>query len=253
MSNTTLVSIITPVINGSQTIEYSIRSILGQTYKNIERIIVDGGSHENTLDIVNNYNDNLTQVALEPKKGIYVAINRGLELASGEIIGILNSDDLYIDEYVIETVVERMNEGADACWGDLYYVEQKNPDKIIRYWRSSGLEIEKLRTGWMPPHPTFFVKKWVYDKYGYFNIDFRISADYEIMLRFLYKYRVSGAYIPKVLIKMRCGGISNKNIFHVFRKSAEDYKICRIYNLSFFALFNKNISKIPQFLQRSKE
>lgn len=250
MNNLPLVSIVTPVFNAKETIEFTIRSILEQTYKNIEHIIIDKGSTDGTLNIISNYRNNLIQVISEPKAGIYVGINTGLKVARGEIIGILNADDFYIDEYVIEKVVSKMNEGFDACWGDLYYVKERDTDKIVRYWKSSALGIDKLENGWMPPHPTFFVKRWAYEKYGYFNTDFKISADYEIMLRFLYKYRIQGAYIPKALIKMRWGGKSNKDILHMFKKSAEDYKICRLYKLRPFALLKKNVSKIPQFLHK---
>ena len=248
MYNNPLVSIITPVLNAEETIEITIQSVLSQSYKNIEHIVVDNGSSDGTLEIVNKYKNKI-KIFSEGKKGIFTTMNRGLRAATGDIIGILNSDDFYADDDVIKTVVEKMNEdNVDACWGDLEYVDKNNINKVIRYWRSSGFSISSFAKGWMPPHPTLFVKKWVYDKYGFFNTDFTIAADYELVLRFLYKYRIPACYIPKVLVKMRTGGLSNQNIKTIIRKSREDYKICKLYGFNFFTLLNKNLTKISQFI-----
>ncbi len=250
MSGTHLFSIITPVFNCAKTIEQAVKSVSGQSCQDVEHIIVDKGSTDGTLGIIEKHKNSSLRVIHEPKEGLYAAINRGLEAAGGEIIGILNADDIYANNRVLELVSKKMNEGLDACWGNLYYVQNNDTDKIVRFWVSSEASAKKLRKGWMPAHPTFFVRSRVYRKYGYFNTHFKISADYEIMLRFLYKYGIKGGYIPQVLTKMRMGGESNKDIMHLARKSIEDYEICRLYRLSNFALLSKIFSKIPQFFQR---
>jgi len=206
MKNSPLVSIITVVLNRKDTIEFAIKSVLSQTYSNIEYIIVDGGSTDGTVDVIKKYNKYILKWISEPDNGIYDAMNKGIKMARGQIIGILNSDDVYADNKVIEVVVKAIEENnADCCWSDLVYVDRENTDKIIRYWKSSEFKEEKLKRGWMPPHPTFFVKKWVYEKYGYFNLDFPIAADYELMLRLLEKYKIRSCYIPKVLVNTRHG------------------------------------------------
>lgn len=253
MRNSLLVSIITTVLNNKGTIEAAIKSILGQSYKNVEYIIIDGGSTDGTVEIVNKYRDKLAKFVSEPDRGIYDGMNKGLKLAKGEIIGFLNSDDLYANENVIETVVEAIEEKkADACWGDLVYVDRKNPDKIVRYWKSSEYKEGKIKRGWIPPHPTFFVRKWVYDKYGLFNLDFPISADYEIMLRFLERYKIKSCYIPQVLVRMRIGGKSSKNLLNIIKGNIECYWAWKINGLeiNFFRIFLKPLSKIPQYFKK---
>jgi len=248
------VSIITGVFNKVNTIEGCIRGILEQSYKDVEHIIIDGGSCDGTLDIIYRYKDKIAKVVSEPDNGIYDALNKGIRLASGDIIGILHSDDFYAHNRVIENVVSVFKkENVDSCYGDLQYVSKENPYRVIRYWKVSPYSHEKFRYGWMLPHPTFFVKKWVYDKYGYFNTDFKIAADYELMLRFLARHRISTYYIPEVLIKMRIGGVSNRGLKNLLIKSYEDYKAWRINNLNggFSIILLKNLVKIPQFFKRT--
>jgi glycosyltransferase len=200
------VSIITAVINGVETIEDCIKSALNQSYKDVEYVIIDGNSTDGTLDVINRYKDKIAKVVYEPDKGIYDALNKGIKLATGDIIGFLHSDDFYANDRIIEKVADVfMKYNVDSCYGDLQYVDKSNTNRVIRYWKSSKYEHGKFKYGWMPPHPTFFVKREIYDKYGYFNTDFRIAADYELMLRFLERHRISTYYIPEVLIKMRIG------------------------------------------------
>lgn len=253
MRNNLSVSIITPVFNSENTVEFTTKSVLNQSYPNIEYIIIDGGSTDGTLDIIEKYKDKITKFISEPDKGVYDGMSKGIKFATGEIIGILNSDDVYASENVIELVIKTMEEkNVDCCWGDLVYVDRKNPDKIIRYWKSSEHEEGKFKTGWHPPHPTFFVKKWVYEKYGVFNLDFPISADYELMLRFLEKYKIKSCYIPKVLVKMRIGGQSSKNILNIIKGNIECYKAWKVNELRINPLrvFLKPLSKIPQYFKR---
>jgi len=244
------VSIITPALNAQETIETTIQSVLNQSYDYIEHIIVDGGSTDRTIEIISKYKNKISKVLTEERKGIYVSINTGLHSVSGDIIGILNADDFYADKDVIRTVVEKIEaEKVDSCWGDLEYVDKDKIDKVIRYWISSEASPDKFRAGWMPPHPAFFVKRWVYEKYGFFNTDFKFAADYEILLRFLYKHKISSCYIPKVLVKMRAGGRGNRSIFW---KNIEDYTICRMYGLSFLTFLKKKIIKAPQFVSLNR-
>ena len=247
------ISIITAVFNGADAIEDCIESIASQTHKDIEHIIIDGGSTDGTLDVIQRYKDKIARVISEPDRGIYDALNKGIRLATGDIIGFLHADDVYAHDKVIETAVSQMTRyNVDSCYGDLLYVDKNNTDKIIRYWKSRPYEKGLFKRGWMPPHPTFFVKKEIYDKYGYFNSGFKIAADYELMLRFLEKHKISTHYIPEVLIKMRLGGVSNRSFKNMLIKSSEDYKAWKVNNLNmgFHTILLKNISKIPQFFNR---
>jgi glycosyltransferase len=244
------VSIITAAFNNFATIEDSIQSVINQKYENVEYIIVDGGSTDGTVEIVKKYKDKITKWVSEADKGIYHALNKGLKMATGDIIGFLHADDMYAHSMVIDWVVSRiMNCDSESCYGDLLYVQRKDINKVIRYWRSCYYTEGLFRKGWMPPHPTFFVKKKVYERYGCFNTDFKIAADYELMLRFLEKNKVSTHYIPEVLIKMRTGGKSNGSLKNIFLKSSEDYKAWKVNNLDggFYTILLKNISKLPQF------
>ncbi len=247
------VSLITNVLNAEDTIEESILSVANQTHRNIEHIIVDGVSKDKTLDIVYKHSDKISKIVSEKDKNLYDAMNKGIKLASGDIIGFLHADNFFTSNEIIERVAEVFEKKrVDAVWGDLIYVEKHNTKKIVRYWRSCKYREGLFNKGWMPPHPAFFVKKTIYEKYGYFNTDFEISADYEIMLRFLHKHKISTAYLPEVLVKMRLGGLSNRNCGNMLRKSREDLKAWRVNGLKgrLNTLLLKNVSKIPQFFKR---
>ena len=210
------------VFNGKENIENAIQSVLRQSYKNIEYIIIDGGSTDGTLDIIGKHKDKIAKFVSEKDKGIYDAMNKGLRLAEGKVIGILNSDDFYAYDQAIEDVIlEIKNKKADACWGDIVYVDAKKTDKVLRYWKSSDYKEGKFERGWMPPHPSFFVRKEIYDKFGKFDVGFRIAADYELMLRFLKKDRIKTCYLPKILVKMRVGGESNKSVKNIIKANIE--------------------------------
>ena len=253
MKNYPLVSIITTVLNNKDTIEFAIKSVLEQSYKNIEYIVVDAGSTDGTKEIIEKYSNRINKFVSESDKGIYDGMNKGIELASGDIIGILNSDDFYANNKIIENVVKEIKEkNTDCCWGDMVYVNKKNINKIVRYWKSSEYKKGKFEKGWMPPHSTLFVKKQVYEKHGIFSLDLPISADYELMLRFLEKYKVRSCYIPQVLIKMRIGGRSNKSIKNIIKANIECYKAWKINGLkiNFLRIFLKPLSKIHQYFKR---
>ncbi|OIN87985.1 MAG: glycosyl transferase [Candidatus Aenigmarchaeota archaeon CG1_02_38_14] len=246
------VSVITAVFNGAKTIQDCIKSVSGQIYPNIEHIIIDGGSTDGTLEVIKRYTEKRVNIVSEPDNGIYDALNKGIRQASGEVIGLLYSDDFYAHDRVIEKVADIfMKYNIDSCYGDLQYVDKNNPDKVIRYWKSSQYRHGKFKYGWMPPHSTFFVKKEIYNKYGYFNTNFKIAADYELMLRFLEKHKISTYYTPEVFIKMRIGGTSNRNIKNLIIKSNEDYRAWKVNNLNggFYTILLKNLCKIPQFFK----
>ncbi|MGC9047013.1 MAG: glycosyltransferase family 2 protein [Minisyncoccia bacterium] len=244
------ISIITPSFNSEKTIEETIKSVLSQSYENIEYIIIDGGSKDKTLAIINQYKDKISKIVSEPDKGIYDAMNKGIKLASGEVVGILNSDDLYADEKVIETIVETFkNYDVDCAWGDLVYFLD-NPNKIIRIWKSSDYKEGLFERGWVPPHPTFFVKKEIYEKFGYFRLDFPVAADYELMFRFLKKYKIKWKYIPKILVKMRAGGTANK-FKNIIKGNLECIRAWKVndFKIPFYTPMFRFLRRIPQVLK----
>jgi glycosyltransferase len=245
------VSIITAVYNNSATIEDAIVSVASQTYKPIEHIIIDGGSGVETISVINKYRNNLALVVSEPDKGIYDALNKGLTRATGDIIGLLHSDDIFGSNTVIEQIVNVFsNEHPDGVYGNLVYVDKNKTDKIIRYWQSNNFDINSLKKGWMPPHPTLFLKKELISKTGFYSLNYRIAADYDFMLRVLTTPQTKFQYIPTVITKMRLGGASNRNLKNIVIKMWEDYKILKKNRVGgLWALMLKNILKVGQFFK----
>jgi glycosyltransferase involved in cell wall biosynthesis len=244
------VSIITVCYNSASTIEDTIKSVLNQNYSNLEYIIIDGGSSDNTLEIIEKYKSGISKVISEKDDGIYFAINKGIALATGEIIGILHADDFYNGDFVIQEVVKAFEEkNSDTVYGDLQYVHRENADKIIRNWHSGSYSHGLFIKGWMPPHPSFFVLKKCYDQYGLFNTTLKSAADYEMMLRLLHKNKCSTVYLPKVLVKMRVGGKSNVSILNRIKANREDKKAWLINGLKpgLFTFIRKPLSKLSQF------
>jgi len=247
------ISLITAVYNEVETIGDCIKSIINQTYPDIEHIIIDGSSTDGTIDVIQKYKDKIAKVVSEPDKGIYDALNKGLKLASGDIVGFLHADDVYAHEKVIENVVSQMeNHNVDSCYGDLLYVNKNNTEKIIRYWKSSPYKQGSFKYGWHPPHPTFFVKRAVYEKYGGFDTDFEVSADFELMLRFLEKYQITTMYIPEPIIKMRIGGESNKSLKNIIKGNINCYRAFKKNNLDvpILYLFYRLLPKAKQFFRK---
>ena len=243
------ISIITSVYNNAETIREAIESVLEQTYDNIEYIIIDGGSKDETVDIIRTYQDRITTFISEPDRGIYDGLNKGVALATGDVIAFLHSDDLYADTDVITRIAEAFNAtGADAVYGDLVYTPKSDTSKVLRYWKSRDFHPKLLKQGWMPAHPTFFVRRELYERHGLFDTSFRIAADYDFMLRVLSK-NIKTHYLPNVLYKMRVGGESNKSIKNIILKMREDYRALKYNHIGGIrALIIKNLSKIPQFL-----
>ena len=251
------ISIITVVYNGVEFLEETIKSVISQTYKNTEYIIIDGGSTDGTVDIIKKYEDKITYWISEPDKGIYDAMNKGIKRATGDIVGILNSDDFYASNDVLKTIAgEFTNKEIDCLYGDLDFVEQSDASKVTKCVKSKPYKGGIFTKNWSlsdsifyaPPHPTFFVKRVMYKKYGLFNINLSIAADYELMLRFLEKHKLKSSYVNKVLVKMRQGGISDQNIIQA---KIQSYKSLRMNGLSaplFFVLWP--LSKIVRFLKK---
>jgi glycosyltransferase len=245
------ISIITVSYNSAKTIEQTIQSVLSQRYPNVEYIIIDGASQDETLSIIEKYRDKISIFISEKDSGIYNAMNKGLKLASGDIIGILNSDDFYSDDEVLSDVVKIFEQSnADAVYADLQYVDANNTQKVLRNWKSGKYKQGDFLFGWMPPHPTFFVRKHVYEKYGFFNESLSSAADYELMLRFIHKHKITIEYLPRVIIKMRMGGKSNRSFKNRIKANLEDRKAWKINGLKpyCFTLFLKPLRKLNQFI-----
>lgn len=248
------ISIITAVRNGAATITECIESVQSQTYP-VEHIIIDGASTDNTLEIINRYRSGIARFVSEPDHGIYDAMNKGINLATGDVIGILNADDYYIDTHVIEKVANSFDTlSIDALFADLVYVRPDNLDKVVRYYSCANFTLAKIASGWMPPHPTFFVRKECYLKYGLFKTDYKLAADYELMARFLVKYGISFHYLPEVLIKMRTGGASTKNLQSTLILNREILRACTDNGIStnLLRIYSKYFSKCRQLFERPR-
>ena len=245
------VSIITPVFNGAKTISDSLESVSMQSYKNIEHIVVDGLSTDKTIDIVKKHENKNMKFISEPDNGVYDALNKGIKLASGDIIGILHSDDLYADKNVVSKISEYFSDICiDGVYTDLVYVQKKDTDKIFRHWKSCDFCPDLLKKGWMPPHPTVFLRKSTYEKFGYFDTSYKIAADYDFMLQ-IFSNGANLKYLPFISYKMRAGGMTNRSISHIISKISENLKTFRKYNIgSVSALLYKNFSKFEQFLKK---
>ena len=248
------ISIITVSFNSEKTIEQTIRSVLSQENVDIEYIIIDGGSTDGTLDIIKKYQDNITSWTSEKDEGIYDAMNKGIKRTTGDVVGILNSDDFYPSSNVLEKIMKcfRDNPTVNACYGDLIFVEKNNIRNITRYWKTGDYNRKNLKYGWMMPHPTFFVRASVYEKVGLFRTDFFIAADYELMIRALKVHNIKIIYIPEVLACMRTGGYSGKNIFRRFLSWKEQYRAWFVNDITppFFLVLSRFLKRIPEFFNK---
>ncbi|SDS14411.1 glycosyltransferase family 2 protein [Winogradskyella sediminis] len=246
------VSIITAVYNSSKTIETCMNSVLNQTYSDIEYIIVDGGSNAETLALLNKAATSHAHIVLssEPDKGIYDALNKGVAKATGAIVGFVHSDDFLASNTIIADVVSAFKtQHVDGVYGDLHYVALEDTDKIIRNWISQPFQYKLLKQGWMPAHPTLYLKKELYKTYGNFDLNFKIAADYDFILRIFKQKDLKFFYLPKTIVKMRVGGASNKSLKNILQKSKEDYWAIKRNSIgNWFTILQKNVSKIKQFV-----
>lgn len=245
------ISIITPVFNDER-VGRALDSILSQRHEHdLELIVVDAASTDGTMEVLQRYRDSITTLISEPDDGIYDGMNKGIRHATGDVVGILNADDRYADDRALRDVSGAFSDDtADACYGNLVYVNHN--DEIVRYWKTGDADLRKWYWGWMPPHPTFFVRRRIYDEYGGFNLEFPIAADYELMLRLFVRQRISVRYIDRVLVRMALGGESNGSVSNIIKANAEVARAWRRNDLrgGFLVPFLKPASKIFQFTPR---
>ncbi len=250
------VTIITVCFNAQKYIKSCIDSVLMQDYPEIEYIIVDGNSNDNTVEIIKSYRDKVTRWISEPDKGLYDAMNKGLALASGEVVGFLNADDVLASPVVISEIVKAIQvQKVDGIIGDIVHTKEDDLNHVIRYHHARGYKTAHFEWGMMPPHPSFYTKKKFYEKFGNFDTQFRICADYDLMMRFLYIHKISFYYLPKVVVRMRTGGLSNQGLKSIIRINKEIKESCKKNNVptSWVKIYSKYFVKVFQLFQRPTE
>lgn len=249
------ISIITITYNSAATVEDTIKSVVMQDYPELEYIIIDGKSKDQTLTIVDKYRDKINKVVSEKDKGLYDALNKGIQHATGDVIGMLHSDDLYAHPQVIRHVAETFlkNPGTEAVYADLVFVHRSDTNRVMRIWQSGNYQPGDFLKGWMPPHPTFFVRKECYEKFGGFNTSLKLSADYELMLRLIHKNHIRVAYLNETIVKMRMGGVSNDSFFVKLKANMEDKMAWKMNGLKprITTILLKPLRKIGQYFKRA--
>ena len=245
------ISIITATFNSAHTIADCLRSVAAQSYP-AEHIIIDGASTDATLEIVRELSPS-ARVLSEPDNGIYDAMNKGIAMATGDVVGILNSDDFYAGPQVLEKVAALFLEsGADALFADLVYVRPDNLERVVRYYSGAAFTPEKFAWGWMPPHPTFFVRRELYRRHGLFHTDYQIAADFEMTARLLARHKASYVYLPEVIVRMRTGGVSTRNLASNWVLNQEILRACAENGIAtnFLKVYSKYLRKVFQLVQR---
>lgn len=245
------ISLITATYNCKDTVTNCLASVAEQSRVDVEHVVVDGASTDGTLDVLQAHRDAIAVLVSEPDGGIYDALNKGIARSSGDVVGLLHADDLYADSEVLARVAEAFADPeVDAVYGNLVYVSKSDPSRVIRYWRAGEFSLARLRWGWMPPHPTLFLRRPLYERFGLFDTRYRIAADYDLMLRVLSQLSGKVVYLPEVLVRMRMGGVSNRSLSNIVRKSWEDYQALRTNRVGGLgALAWKNLSKLSQFFR----
>jgi glycosyltransferase involved in cell wall biosynthesis len=249
------VSIITVSHNSVKTISDTIKSVLAQSYSNIEYIVVDGSSTDGTVELIKSFGSRISKFISEPDCGIYDAINKGIGLATGEIVGIVNSDDFFYNNDVIGKVVQAFSENdIDAVIGDAQFVDPVQTSKIVRYYSSKSFSVSKFKYGFMPAHPSFYVKREFFDKFGYYKTDYKIGADFELLIRFLYINNLKCKYLEMPFLSMRMGGVSNKSIHSKYILNKEIYRACEENGIktNYFFLYLKYLIKMFEFMGNNK-
>lgn len=244
------VSIITVTLNSEKYLADCIQSVKKQRYTNIEHIIIDGKSTDGTLQIIHAHEKHLSKWISESDRGMYDAINKGIAMATGDIIGILNSDDIFASVNVIGNIVQCFkNENTDSVYGDLVYVKPSNTNKVFRMWKGVSYKRYRFNFGWMPAHPTFYMKRSLIEKFGPYENHYYSAADYEFMARYLFKHRITSTYLEQLVIKMRTGGASNSSLKKRLRANRRDYLAMKRNNIPFPFIVSilKPLSKIGQF------
>ena len=249
------ISLITATYNSAQTLKDTFESVLAQTYTDIDYCVIDGGSTDGTIEIIKDYCGRFggrMRYLSEKDKGIYDAMNKGIKMAVGDVVGILNSDDYFTSNDILQTVAATFNDdsGLDALYGDIHFINDSNPDKTVRYYSSAMFRPFWLRFGFMPAHPSFYVKRSVYMQNGGYSLDYKIAADYDMMVRLFYKCRIKSKYLKQDFVTMRTGGMSTKNVRNRLLITKEDVKACRAYGMytNQFMISLKYLYKIFEFL-----
>lgn len=245
------ISVITAVRNNRDTVAAALDSILAQTHPELELIVIDGASTDGTLEVLQGYGERLQVLISEPDQGIYDALNKGLAHASGDIVGFLHADDLLANSSALADIARAFAGGSvDAVYGDLQYVKKSQPLLVVRHWRGGEFTPVRLAWGWMPPHPTLYLRRQIYERFGKFDTSYRIAADYDFMLRILRSGELRVQYLPRVLVNMRVGGTSNRSLLNLWCKSREDLQILQRQGVGGAGtLLLKNLRKLPQFFR----
>lgn len=246
------ISVITATWNCIATVGQALDSVLSQSHPSVESVVIDGASTDGTFAVLESYRSRLGVLVSERDKGIYDALNKGIKQATGDVVGFLHADDVFENSEVLARMAAAFQDPTvDAVYGDLVYVRQDDTSQVIRYWKSGLYDQAALSRGWMPPHPTFYVRRSVYERLGGFDTRYRIAADYDTVLRFLAVRKIRAAYIPEVLVRMRTGGISNRSLKTIIRKSREDIEVLRRNKVGgVLTLLRKNLGKVSQFWRR---
>ena len=245
------ISIITVCYNSATTIRDAIQSVLSQNHPDIEYIIIDGNSQDGTVEIIKSFGKKIDHWISEPDKGIYDAMNKGIALATGEVVGILNSDDFYFDHSILSKVADAFSdEKVDSIFGDLIFVDPVDLNKVVRRYSSKGWNPERFAWGFMPAHPTFFVRRKYYEQFGLFKTDYKIAADYEILIRLLYVHKLSYRYLPLTMVKMRKGGVSSNGIRSTIVLNDEIIRGCRENGIktNIFKVYPKYVVKLFELI-----
>ncbi len=245
------ISVITATYNSEQSILSALDSISTQNYKNVELVVIDGASKDNTITKIKEIFTGDLKIISEKDNGIYDALNKGIATATGDVIGFVHSDDFLASKEILSKIAKIFQEEkVDGVYGDLQYVNKEDTSTVIRYWKSEIFKPELLKKGWMPAHPTLFLKKEIYEKYGLFNLDYNIAADYDLMLRIFSDTTLKFSYLPEVITKMRVGGASNRSLKNIKLKSTEDLRALKANGIKnpIKVLAYKNFSKLGQFI-----
>ncbi len=248
------VSIVTVVKNSSGTIKETIESVLGQTYENIEYIVVDGGSNDGTVDLVKKYKNKVVKFISESDDGIYDALNKGIQLATGDVIAILHSGDLFYDRTVVSDMVNRMTDtGAEFCFSDLIIVDRAG-ENILRYYMAHYYKQWLFRIGWLPPHPTCFINKSLFNEFGLYSTKYEVAGDFDFLVRIFYGRKINWTYLNRVTVKMRYGGASNSGWRSKKRNAQEISQVLRdnnVFSLPVFQLL-RYLIRLIEMLVRPK-
>lgn len=244
------ISLITVLYNGDAFLKDCIESVINQTYIDLEYIVIDGGSTDGSLSILNEYKKHINYFISEKDGGLYDAINKGIKASTGAIIGLLNADDMLASEDIIKQIALafEQNPALEATYGDLNYIHPVNLN-VIRKWKSKQASLQDVKLGWMPAHPTLYLKKSLFEKYGNYTLNLGTAADYDLILRFFYTYKIKAAYLPILMVKMRTGGVSNNSFSSLFNAFVNDYKALKKNRLPnpLLVVLMKKLSKMKQF------